>query len=246
MIPSSILSSETILSFLPTDFPGEIFFKEVTGSTNDDAREFAGFADWTVIIADEQTKGRGRQGNSFYSPKGTGLYLSVAVSVSPENIFKVTPAVAVAVCKALEKCTSTHPKIKWVNDILIENRKVCGILCETVPGTGAIVIGIGINLTTENFPEEIMGIAGSVMKDTCNRNEIAAEVILQLRKALESFEFIDEYRERSAVIGKAIRYKENNCWHDANAIGIAENGGLIIRENEQERTLTSGEISIRL
>jgi len=242
---SNILSSEGVLSFLPVDFPGEIIFKEVTGSTNDDAREYAGFKDWTVIIADEQTNGRGRQGNSFYSPKGTGLYLSVALFVSSENIFKVTPAVAVAVCKALEKCTSTHPKIKWVNDILIENRKVCGILCETVPGTGAIVIGVGINLTTENFPEELSSIAGSVIKGTCNRNEIAAEVILQLRKYLSDFNFIDDYRARSAVIGKAIRYKENNIWHDADAIGIAENGGLIIQEKEQIRTLISGEISIR-
>lgn len=239
------LSAEGVMSFLSPDFPGTIIFKEVTGSTNDDAREYAGFADWAVVIADEQRTGRGRQGNSFYSPKGTGLYLSVAVSVPSENIFRVTPTVAVAVCKTLEKCTGTHPKIKWVNDILIDNKKVCGILCETVPGTGAIVIGVGINLTTETFPEELTGIAGNVVKGFCNRNVIAAELITQLYTLLQNCDFIEEYRARSAVIGKTIRYKENNTWSDADALGIAENGGLIISEKGQIRTLTSGEISVR-
>ena len=240
-------SAETISELLERDlFPGQIVIKSVTGSTNDDAREFAGFDDWTVIIAEEQTAGRGRQGKSFYSPKHTGLYLSIVVPAAQENIFRVTPAAAVAVCRTIEKIApDTKPEIKWVNDILINGKKAAGILCETVPGTPHIIAGVGINLTTDTFPEDLETIAGSVFPKTTDRNVIAATLIRELKSALTEFNFIEEYRKRSAVIGKPIRYRENNQWHDADCTGIAENGGLIIREKNETRTLTSGEISIR-
>ena len=241
-------SAEAISSHLKNDhFPGKILVKQITASTNDDAREFAGFDEWAVIIAEEQTNGRGRQGRTFYSPKNTGLYLSMVVPVSPENIFRITPAAAVAVCRTIDQIApGTDPKIKWVNDILIAGKKVAGILCETVPGTSDVIAGVGINLTTEAFPDDIESIAGSVFPKTADKNVIAATLIRELKTAFTKFDFLDEYRKRSAVIGKQIRYCENNQWHDAECIGIEETGGLVIREKNETRTLISGEISIRI
>ncbi|HJJ46636.1 MAG TPA: biotin--[acetyl-CoA-carboxylase] ligase [Methanocorpusculum sp.] len=242
------LSAETISSLLSENkFPSRIIVKTTTGSTSDDVRGLVDLEDWTVVLAKEQTAGRGRHGKNFYSPKNTGIYLSMIVPISSENISRATPASAVAVCRTIEQIApKTNPKIKWVNDILINGKKVAGILCETIPRTERIIVGVGINLTTEEFPKDIENTAGSVFPDSKDNNTIASVLIRELKTALTNFNFLEEYRRKSAVIGKPIKYLENNQWYDADCIGIAENGGIIIRQKKEIKTLTSGEISIRI
>ena len=104
---------------------------------------------WHALIALEQTQGRGRLGRSFFSPAGTGLYMSVLLrpSLAPEDVPLITPAAAVAVCRALEELGSDRAQIKWVNDVYIGGRKVCGILTEAGPGLGYVVVGVGVNVS---------------------------------------------------------------------------------------------------
>ena len=250
-----ILSAEAIKSHLPADFSGDIVVKEITESTNSDAARLAKDANHgTVIISDAQTAGRGRLGKSFYAPKG-GIYMSVILKLGLtfSDAVLVTTAASVAVCKAIEAVSNVRPKIKWVNDILLEDKKICGISCEAVSFgemIDSVILGIGVNFSAQEFPDDLQDTAGVLFeKPTVSRNRLIAEIlknILSETKDLSSRNFIDDYRRRSAVIGKPIRYLENNVWSDAEAVGINENGGLIILENGKEKTLVSGEITLRI
>ncbi len=141
-------------------------------STNDELKRLAeeGAAEGTVLIADEQTAGKGRQGRSFFSPKDTGIYMSILLrpSLAPKDSLFITTAAAVAVTKAIRKVTDLDARIKWVNDIYIADRKICGILAEAAldnsGGLRYVVLGIGINVATPKagFPAEIEDIAGAL------------------------------------------------------------------------------------
>lgn len=250
-----ILSAEAIKSYLPADFFGDIVVKEITESTNVDAARIAKDAKHgTVVIANAQTAGRGRLGKSFFAPKG-GIYMSVILKLGLafSDAVLVTTAASVAVCKAIEAVSDIRPQIKWVNDILLDGKKICGISCEAVSSgemIDSVILGIGVNFSAQNFPEELRDTAGVLFeKPTVSRNQLIAEIlknILSETKDLSSKKFIDDYRRRSAVLGKPIRYLENNVWSDAEAIGIDENGGLQIVENEKRKTLVSGEITLRI
>ena len=254
-INADILSADTIKSLLPADFSGDVFVKEVTKSTNADAACIAKeAAHGTVVIADAQTEGRGRLGKSFFAPRG-GIYMSVILKLGLafSDAVLVTTAASVAVCKAVEAVSDVQPKIKWVNDILVDEKKVCGISCEAVSSgdtVDSVILGIGVNFSSQDFPKELRETAGVLFTEPrVSRNELIAEIlknILSETEDLLSRKFINEYRKRSAVLGNPIRYLENNIWHDADAIGIDENGGLVILENGKEKILVSGEITLRI
>ena len=160
----------SVKEYLPACFAGmPIFTYDMVDSTNNAAKRY--FLDGGILpalfIADGQTAGRGRNGRSFFSPSGAGLYMSLAlpINTSPDKAISFTAIAAVAVCKAIEQLTDIRPAIKWVNDIYVSERKVCGILVEAMPdkdGNMAAVIGIGINVLGVDFPEELRDIAGSV------------------------------------------------------------------------------------
>ncbi len=200
-----------------------------------------------LITADEQTAGRGRRGNSFFSPKGTGLYMTLLIP-APENCELITPLAAVAVCKVLES-RGVKLKIKWVNDLFLNNKKVCGILTELyIKNENKYVsIGIGINLTTVSFPKELV-CAGSIELD-CVKTELAEEIaesILMLIDKQDNKIIIDEYRKRLFIIGKEITYKNNNAEYSAVAVDINESCNLIVKHSNGETdVLSSGEISIK-
>lgn len=220
-----------------------VFVYDTIGSTNVEAREIAKQIDKNIIVcSEEQTQGKGRQGKSFYSPKNTGLYFSVVLPRS-ENTVNITCLTAVAVTRAIESLTDLKPQIKWVNDIYIDDKKVCGILVQAIENN-KLVIGIGVNISTEIFPEEIGNSASSLNRDI-DRNELLAEIIKNI-SALENIDFTDEYRKKSYVIGKPITYFENNIPHNATAIDIDEQCGLIVKEDDKTKTLTSGEITIKV
>lgn len=198
-----------------------------------------------LITADEQTNGRGRRGNSFFSPKGTGLYMTL-VFEAPDNCKLITPAVAVAVCNTLENY-GLSPKIKWVNDLFLNNKKICGILTEIISfeNKKILSVGIGINLTTVDFPSEIP-VAGSINQDI-NKQKLSAEISERILETVYSDNIVEEYRKRLFIIGMTVSYQKNNKEYTASVVGINENCNLIVKlENGTEDILSSGEISIKI
>lgn len=198
-----------------------------------------------LITADEQTNGRGRRGNSFFSPKGTGLYMTL-VFEAPDNCNLITPAVAVAVCNTLENY-GLSPKIKWVNDLFLNNKKICGILTEIISfeSKKILSVGIGINLTTVDFPSDIP-VAGSINQDI-NKQKLSAEISERILETVYSDNIVEEYRKRLFIIGKTVSYQKNNKEYTASVVGINENCNLIVKlENGTEDILSSGEISIKI
>ena len=214
---------------------------DVTGSTNDLAKRLLaeGVAHGATVLAERQTAGRGRLGRSFYSPEGSGLYMSLILrseSFDLNDIQLVTVMAAVAVCRAISAQTGVEPSIKWVNDIFIGGKKVCGILAETsgFGDIGGVVIGIGVNCTTEAFPPELADVACSIGPGV-SRNALAAGIIaelLTLSKDLRSRDIIEEYRRRSYTIGRRVAFERDGSSRTAVAVGISDDGSLIVREDD--------------
>ena len=207
-----------------------------------------------VIIANSQTKGRGRKGRDFFSPPDTGIYMSFLLEPAKrfEETIRTTIAAAVAVKNALSKFTTKNVQIKWVNDIFADNKKVCGILTEAVTDLetreiSKVVVGIGINVTTESFPEDILNVAGSVSEKPVSRNLIASEVInsfLTLYKDLTDEYIINEYKKASLVMGRTITYSRNGVSYTGVVRDINDNGNLIVERDGTEDVLSSGEVSL--
>lgn len=230
---------------------------EVT-STNNILKERA-FGEECALIALSQTAGKGRLGRSFFSPHDTGLYLSVRINASmpPEKLMLLTPAAAVAALKALEKAGACDVQIKWVNDLVLSGRKICGILTEAVhspDGSASVIVGVGINVYApeEGFPEDIADIAGYVFRERRQnlRNELASDFINSFMEFVENIdkgEFADIYREKSCVIGKRINVINAGTARPAKAMDIDDECRLLVQYDDgTEEALYSGEISIRV
>ncbi|MCZ0859790.1 biotin--[acetyl-CoA-carboxylase] ligase [Methanocorpusculum sp. MG] len=257
---TDILSPEGIRLYLSPEYCDiPITIHKVTGSTNEDAKALAvaGAVHGTMVLAEEQTQGRGRLGRSFYSPKSSGVYMSVVLrpNLAITDAVLITTAASVAVARAVEEVSDQTPEIKWVNDVFVQKKKICGILTEAVSGfesgvVECVVVGIGINVVDPGFPDEIKQVAGSLFgqRPDFSRNRLAALVanhLLELSAALPDRSFLDEYRKRSMLLGKPIRFLENNVWCDAVAVDVDNSGGLVIETAAGRRTLSSGEVSVR-
>lgn len=199
-----------------------------------------------VLIADEQTAGRGRLGRTFESPDKTGLYMSLLIKVdfNTEETILITSAAAVAVARAIRNQTGREALIKWVNDIYIDNKKVCGILAEAVTSPDNetyIILGIGVNISTtkENFSSEVSQIAGSLYSETSMtarqieliKNELADKIINEFYGIYDNLSertFLDDYRRWSLVIGKEVRFFMNEVWQNGKAVDIDDNGALLV------------------
>lgn len=261
---TDILSAEGISPFLEDNFKKNniIVYKSVE-STNKEAKKLCidNRAHGTVILANEQASGKGRLGRKFFSPKDTGIYMSIILcsNMDISNAVLITTATSVAVCRAIRKVSNLNPQIKWVNDIFLNNKKICGILTEAITDfesgiVESIIIGIGLNFKTkkEQFPYEIKDIAGSIFESDeidITRNNLVGEIInevLNIYENLNDKSFLDEYKKLSFVLGKNIKYSQRNEWHNAKAIDIDSNGNLIIKcPDGTIKTLNSGEISVR-
>ncbi len=249
----------SIKDYLITDC--DILEFDCLASSNDTAKELGveGAKENTVIIAKRQTAGRGRLTRQFFSPENSGIYMSILLrpEFSVENATLITPAAAVAVSETIDEICGTDTKIKWVNDIYLNNKKVCGILTEssfTNDGYFSI-LGIGINLySPENdFPDDIKEIAGAVYSEPCHREireRLIARVIDNFNfyyKNLLSKEFLKLYREKSNLIGKEIKYLKNGKEVFATVLGIDDNAHLIVETtDDSEEHLFQGEVSVRL
>ena len=254
------LSAGGIIPYLDKpEYGSRLYVYDELDSTNTEAkrRVIDGAEEGTVIIADSQTSGRGRLGRSFFSPRGSGIYLSFILKpkMSAEKSLAITAAVAVAVCMAIEKITGKKPMIKWVNDLYLDGKKICGILTEAVSGleTGnidAVVIGIGINCTTV-FNGDLKQKAGSLfdVNSDAVRNKLAAELINRLYNLIDMLsgnDFMQEYRKRSIILGKEITIcNEPESLYTVEDIG--DSGELVLKgRNGEKRVLNTGEVSIRL
>lgn len=232
-------------------------------STVSDMKQLHG----TVIIAEKQTEGRGRLGRIFYSPANTGLYMSVVIVPTPEMVDTdiITAVTAVAVSRAIEFLSAElkdNVKIKWVNDLFIKNRKVCGILTEGITNLeagsiDALIVGIGVNLfqSEEGFPEEINNIAGAVNDEKITRNKLAAAILFEMNKCfniLNVTKTMEEYKSRSYVIGKEVTVISPKEKYVGIVKDITKKGHLILNKKigdiycNESIELLSGEVSLRL
>ena len=260
------------------------FFYEQTDSTNIRAREYLSSLQQNeqvdndknnhlpikaIFVANSQTNGKGRLGRSFFSPKDCGIYLSIIFETDfleyENDVTLITPKVAVSVCKTLEKFESQNCKIKWVNDIFIQDKKICGILTEGILSTsqkGKInpaIIGIGINLQEDKngFPEELSKIATSANIKFELREQIINQLLLEILQDLKNenhFSVMSEYKNRSNLIGKTVNVIENTFSgqsYQAQVVDISDKGHLLVKkklQNSFEENLTeifTGEVSIK-
>ena len=231
---------------------------DILPSTNNFAKELINsnsFTNGTTIIANEQTNGRGRFARNFFSPANTGTYFSsiLKLSLPIQDVSLITLISAIAVCKAITKLTNLEPKIKWINDVYINGKKICGILVENVSDntnlkSKGIVVGIGININTKDFPKDIENKAGSIMCDELSRNKLIAEVInnlFELSKNVYDKKIIEKYKSLSLVLNKEITYTKDNKTYTATAVDINDAGNLVVKDtNNNIVVLECEEVSV--
>ena len=264
---TDILSSQSISKYLSENSNTfNINVYKTIPSTNSAIKELAinGEKEGNVIISEEQTAGRGRHGRKFYSPPSTGIYMSILLRprISASEALLITAAAAVAVAEAIDTVSGREAKIKWVNDIYCDNKKVCGILTEAAFGleSGGIeyaVLGIGINVKPpkNGFPEEIKNIATEVFQEEAFpsadvRSMLIAEVLERFWSYYEHLEeksFLKAYKERSLLMGKEILVITNSSSEKAVVLEITDECNLKVRmEDGSVRLLSSGEVSVKI
>ena len=247
-------------------------------STNNTAKSMSNPAHGTVVMADYQTAGRGRHERSFFSPPGCGIYMSIILRPEMfwlDDLALFTPMAAVAVCEAIEATTQKSPQIKWVNDVFLNGKKICGILTEAVVSTDGednstssavshIVVGIGINFIVPSggFPPEISQTAGALFDPLFDRYQhndnahfaipslrvqLAAEVINRMLSPKNSTnKILAEYKKRLLVLQRRVLVINPDSTYEATALDINAQCGLIVqKDNGEILTLTAGEISLR-
>ena len=253
MISFSGISKKYIKEKLK-DTPYNVEVKNTVTSTNNIMKKHVAKGDcaFSVLIATKQTAGRGRMGRSFYSPSQSGVYMSVALEIEEgKNPLLITTDAAVCAARVLERLSGKKACIKWVNDIYIDGKKVCGILTE---GVGAYaILGIGINVLPprKGFPEDIKDRAGAVFekKSPHIRENVITEFLNQFMRVFkeEREVLLEEYRKRSMIVGKEIIILGNNQNEKATALAIADDYSLVVRkENGETVNLSSGDVSIKI
>ena len=256
---NNILSEEAVRLWLKNaDVMVEVW-KEIS-STNQRMKQLAvekKFPHGSVVAAQLQTEGKGRKGRKFYSPKDSGLYLSILLypRKTAQKSLEITAVAAVAVCKAVENCCGVSLGIKWVNDLYLENKKVCGILTEAVTDfeTGDIefvVVGIGLNLyePTGGFPKELKEKAGAILPtgQKVDKNQLAGEIVNRLLAETEKAGIPQEYISRNIVPGKEIQIIFGESKREVIAKEILADGRLLaINEKGEEEIFSSGDVSVR-
>jgi BirA family biotin operon repressor/biotin-[acetyl-CoA-carboxylase] ligase len=236
---------------------GPIVHLDVTGSTNDRARELAlaGAPAGTVVVAEEQSAGRGRQGRSWLAPRGSALTLSAVLRPTAELLPLLPLACALAVCEACEAISPVSCAIKWPNDVLIGGRKVAGILIESRPGDGWAVVGIGLNvdLSEEELDPELRDTATSLLIASgapAGRDRALTELFEGLARwtglrASDAHRLLGAYRERDALLGRAISWQSHDGAKQGTAAGIDDRGNLVaFADDETQYVLDAGEVHL--
>lgn len=257
-----LLCEAEIRRFLRTKELGrEMEIHDRLDSTNNRAKALAaaGARHGTTVIADSQSGGRGRLGRSFFSPEHSGVYMTCILrpDCAPEKAAMLTSLAAVATARAIERVADADVKIKWVNDLYIGDKKICGILSEAGLGMEAgrleyAVVGIGVNVNRTDFPPELKEIATSIGNEAGeapDRNRLIAEILNELEALLgelESGAFLEESRRRSNVIGRRVTVIEGGKTYPAKAVDIDGQGRLVIETAEGRACLNYGEVSLKM
>ena len=238
---------------------------ETVDSTNTECkrRAMAGEAEGLVVVADEQTGGRGRLGRSFQSPKGQGLYLSALLRprLEPGQVADFTAWVAVAVCDGIEAACGVRPRIKWTNDIILGGKKLVGILTELglesesnaleylIPG-----IGVNVNQAPEDFSPEIRDMATSLAQELSRpvrRSDLAVQIILALDRMYAGFpenkaEYLEKYRADCLTPGNQVQLITPVSRQEAYAVAVDDDFRLVVELPDGTRkALSAGEVSVR-
>ncbi len=264
-VESDILSPQGIQKYLEEECRDmEIKVLSTATSTNALVREKAeqGFPEGYTVVSNEQTAGRGRYGRDFFSPENTGVYLSILLKPSgylaPQAV-RLTVIAAVAMCEAIEAVSEEKARIKWVNDIYVREKKVCGILTEASMGIESgmldyVVVGAGINLYSprQGFPKELEDIAGAVFEEPQEevKNRLTAVFFnrfMAYYHRMEETDYIAEYKRRNLALGKQVTVVHGEEMKSAFVCGIDDQCRLLVRDEEgKEESLSYGEIRIRL
>lgn len=233
-----------------------IHFHDTVDSTNSQAKRLLadGFSGEALVVAAAQTAGRGRRGRSFYSPRDTGVYMTLILRPEGEvsDLVSLTAAAAVAVVRAIEGLTDARPAIKWVNDVYLEGKKLCGILTEASTDKDGLFLvpGIGVNVNTEEFPPELRPVAGSLFLHSGKKTELedlARALIQQMDELYAAWKadknaFLEEYRALCVNTGREVLIGDR----PAKALGIAEDYSLLAEYPDgTKENIACGEVSVR-
>ena len=260
--PDALVERE-VRRFLAAQCPDLRCLEEIDSTNSYLKREaLAGAPHGTVAVANCQSAGRGRMTRSFQSPPGRGVYLSVLLrpQLPPDKLMGVTGMTAVAVCAAVERAAGVRPKIKWTNDLVLNGRKICGILTEmALEGetgqTQSLVIGAGVNVshTAEDFGPQVSQMATSLAQEgyPVSRPALAAAMIEELYRLSDALGgdvsgWVDAYRRDCVNLGRPVRLLWTDRQTDAVAVDVDEQFGLVVRlPDGSEQTVRTGEVSVR-
>ena len=264
MAAPDLMTEAEIKSLLHTDWVAkEVLYFDTIDSTNTKAQELAekGYPSGTLVVADKQESGKWRRGRSWVSPSGTGIFMTLMIKpdINPNNASMLTLVAALAVAKAITSVTGEEAMIKWPNDIVVNGKKVCGILTEMnaqFDYINHIVVGIGINVHNESFPEEISQMASSLMIEAggkrFHRAQIIAETMSYFEQYYDTFlktqdlsALVREYDKLLVNRNKSVRVLDPKEPFDGKAMGITPKGELIVDTWESRKLVSSGEVSVR-
>lgn len=264
MAAPDLMTEAEIKSLMHTEWVAkEVSYFDTIDSTNTKAQELAekGYPSGTLVVADKQESGKGRRGRSWVSPSGTGIFMTLMIKpdINPNNASMLTLVAALAVAKAITSVTGEEAMIKWPNDIVVNSKKVCGILTEMnaqFDYINHIVVGIGINVHNESFPEEISQMASSLMIEAggkrFHRAQIIAETMSYFEQYYDTFlktqdlsALVREYDELLVNRNKSVRVLDPKEPFDGKAMGITPKGELIVDTWESRKLVSSGEVSVR-
>lgn len=264
MAAPDLMTEAEIKSLMHTEWVAkEVLYFDTIDSTNTKAQELAekSYPSGTLVVADKQESGKGRRGRSWVSPSGTGIFMTLMIKpdINPNNASMLTLVAALAVAKAITSVTGEEAMIKWPNDIVVNGKKVCGILTEMnaqFDYINHIVVGIGINVHNESFPEEISQMASSLMIEAggkrFHRAQIIAETMSYFEQYYDTFlktqdlsALVREYDELLVNRNKSVRVLDPKEPFDGKAMGITPKGELIVDTWESRKLVSSGEVSVR-
>lgn len=207
-----------------------------------------------AVVAESQTNGSGRMGRKFFSPGKDGIYMTYILNTeNVETLNLITSSAGLAVAETLEKICNIKTHIKWPNDIIVSSKKVCGILTRLITENGKIkfaLIGIGINVLNESFPQEIENIATSLKIETgksFSKKEIIEMLVENLNeifieKISSEEEIVEKIKHRSCMLNKKVFVKSEN--KEYFAVDISYDGGLVVKDGEEEKVIHNGEVEL--
>lgn len=259
-----VMSKAEIDSLVDTKWAGKnVIYYDETDSTNNRAKEAGNNKEphGTLFVADMQMAGKGRRGRVWKSPSGSSIYMTILLypDISPVKAPQLTLIMAIAVAEGIREVTGLETKIKWPNDIVVNGKKICGILTEMsteIDYINHVVIGIGINVNMESFPEDIAKTATSLRIEAgkeFRRFELIAAIMEHFEKAYEAVckagslePIMEDYNRLLVNCGRRVRVLEPEHEYDALALGIDKTGELQVEcEDGSRKSVFAGEVSVR-